>query len=144
MLTQLRAGWTPDGWRVGVSLGVLATLAVFIVNLALTAWALTMPDGSGEDSGRRVLFQGSCARASELGVVAHLVINVLGSVLLSASNYAMQCLSAPTRDEVDRAHSAGKWLDIGVPSLRNLRHIRRQRVVLWVVLGLMSVPLHLL
>lgn len=36
------------------------------------------------------------------------------------------------------------WLDIGVPSLRNLRRISTRRVVLWWLLALSSIPLHLL
>ncbi|KAF1817289.1 hypothetical protein P152DRAFT_463494 [Eremomyces bilateralis CBS 781.70] len=45
----------------------------------------------------------------------------------------MQCLSAPTRREVDREHQREKWLDIGVPNVRNLIKIRWTR----------SLPLHL-
>ena len=56
----------------------------------------------------------------------------------------MQCLVAPSRKEVDIAHSKGIGLDIGVPSVRNLRHISRCRVFLWLALGLSTLPLHLL
>lgn len=74
----------------------------------------------------------------------HLAINALSTILLSSSNYCMQCLSAPTRKELDNAHSKGKWLDIGVMSTRNLRGIATKRVVLWWLLGISSLPLHLL
>ncbi|KAI4197238.1 MAG: hypothetical protein LQ350_006069 [Teloschistes chrysophthalmus] len=73
----------------------------------------------------------------------HLAINILGTALLSASNYCMQCLSAPNRQEVDRAHQRQVALDIGVPSLRNLRHISRKRLLLWILLAISSIPLHL-
>lgn len=56
----------------------------------------------------------------------------------------MQCLSAPTRKEVDEAHAQGKWLDIGVPSVRNLTNIAKPRVAMWLGLGLTSLPLHLM
>lgn len=56
----------------------------------------------------------------------------------------MQCLSAPTRKEVDKAHAKGKWLDIGVPSVRNLTNIAKPRVGMWLGLGLTSLPLHLM
>lgn len=56
----------------------------------------------------------------------------------------MQCLSAPTRSEVDKAHSQGIWLDIGVPSVRNLRRLSTPRIVLWWLLAISSIPLHLL
>lgn len=56
----------------------------------------------------------------------------------------MQCVSAPTRPEIDRFHAKGKYLDIGVPSVRNLRAIPWFKVALWWALGLSSVPLHLM
>ncbi|KAJ5154792.1 uncharacterized protein N7500_010231 [Penicillium coprophilum] len=34
--------------------------------------------------------------------------------------FFQQCLAAPTRQAIDRAHRQGSWLDIGVPSVRNL------------------------
>lgn len=74
----------------------------------------------------------------------HLLINSLSSLLLSASNYTMQCLSSPTRGEVDRAHARGDWLDIGVVSVRNLWPIDWRRTVLWWRLAPSSVPIHVL
>lgn len=56
----------------------------------------------------------------------------------------MQILSAPNRAELDRAHRNRIWLHIGVPSLSNLKHIGRDRVLLWRLLFLTSIPLHLL
>lgn len=42
--------------------------------------------------------------------------------LLSASNYAIQSLSSPTRKEVDKSsHARYTWLDIGIISVRDLR-----------------------
>jgi len=55
----------------------------------------------------------------------------------------MQLLSAPTRKNVDRAHSQGIWLDIGIPSLRNLRFSSWLKRSLWFLLALSSIPLHL-
>jgi hypothetical protein len=56
----------------------------------------------------------------------------------------VQCVSAPTRVEIDRFHQKGKYLDIGVPSVRNLRAIPWSKVALWWTLGLSSIPLHLM
>ena len=56
----------------------------------------------------------------------------------------MQCLTSPTRDEIDKAHARHDWLDIGVPGLRNLRRISWDRVGLWWLLALSGIPLHLL
>ena len=52
----------------------------------------------------------------------------------------MQCLGSPTRDEIDKAHAKGRWLDIGVPTMRNLLNINAKRTVLWVLLALSSAP----
>ena len=56
----------------------------------------------------------------------------------------MQCLSSPTRSEIDKAHGQGVWLDIGVPSVRNLRRLSTTRIVLWYLLAISSIPLHFL
>lgn len=64
-------------------------------------------------------------------------------MLLSASNYTQQKLVAPTRSEVDRAHKQGKSLTIGTTNIGNLFHISWSRKLLWLFLGLTSVPLHL-
>lgn len=74
----------------------------------------------------------------------HLAINLLSTLLLGASNYTMQCLSAPTRDEINKAHQQRISLDIGIPSIRNLRRISWNRIVLWWLLALSSVSLHFL
>jgi hypothetical protein len=72
----------------------------------------------------------------------HLLINLLSSLLLGASNYCMQRLVAPTRKEIDAVHAKRDWLDIGMPSVRNLPSINKGRTLLWVFLGLSSIPLH--
>ncbi|KAL1595278.1 hypothetical protein SLS60_009968 [Paraconiothyrium brasiliense] len=55
----------------------------------------------------------------------------------------MQCLSAPTRKELDQAHARQSYLDIGVLSPRNLKYISKNRRVRWLILGLSTIPLHL-
>lgn len=77
-------------------------------------------------------------------MLLHLVINALSTLLLSASNYAMQCLSSLTRKEVEKGHRHYIWLDIDVPSVRNLRRISRGRATFWWLLGIPGIPLHLL
>lgn len=139
-----RSSWR--GARTGLFACAAASLVVFVLNLAVTIWSIFKPKGSpyGAETGRRILFEGSCERARAYSIGLHLLINVLGSVVLAASNYGMQCLSAPNREEVDRAHAKGEWLDIGILSFRNLRRIARGRAVLWWLLVIPSVPLHLL
>ncbi|KAF2819941.1 hypothetical protein CC86DRAFT_334158 [Ophiobolus disseminans] len=64
--------------------------------------------------------------------------------MLSASNLSLQLVSAPTKDDIVAAHKNEKWLDIGVPSLRNLKSIPWKRRAIWVILATSSLPIHFL
>lgn len=97
-----------------------------------------------DGDGIGVVMEGQCSRVKTASLWVHVAINILSTTLLSASNYCMQVLTSPSREEVDRAHREGKWLDIGVQSIRNLFMIRSKRMWLWLVLALSSVPLHLM
>jgi hypothetical protein len=88
------------------------------------------------------MFEGDCSLVKRLDIIAHIFINILSTVLLGASNLCMQLLAAPTRKEVDEHHRQQKWLDIGVPSIRNLSAIHRSRLVMWLILGCSSIPVH--
>ena len=128
------------GWRKGVAAGACIVLFTLIINVVvIIAFAIRF----GLDDGLIVLYEGNCNRVSNINLGIHLVINGLGTLLLAASNYCMQVLSAPTRQEVDRAHAQRKWLDIGLSSVRNLFRIRRWRVLVWFLLIISSLPLHL-
>ena len=135
------------GWRFGILNGAILALAVLILNVAVTLVPMgrdVPEDGQTGQKGRRLIFEGDCGQASRLNVLAHLLINALSTILLSASNYGMQVLSAPTRSEIDYAHVKKKWLDIGVLSIRNLKSISRSRAIVWFMLTASSLPLHLL
>jgi len=58
------------------------------------------------------------------------MIDILSKLLLGASNNCAQLLSSPGRTDVDKSHLAGTWLDVGVPSFKNLSHIGTARKVL--------------
>lgn len=120
--SQLRKclGLRATGWKFGaLNFAVCATI-VFLLNLVITIYGPVL-----HESNAGILLEGDCRRVQRLNTGAHVLINVFSTVLLSGSNYCMQCLSAPTRSEIDKAHIRNRWLDIGVPSIRNLRHIRR-------------------
>ena len=55
----------------------------------------------------------------------------------------MQVLNAPSRPEVNNAHRKGSWLDISVPSLRNLFLTSKFKTWCWVACAISSVPIHL-
>ena len=130
------------GWRMGITLCVATAITVFMINLILTIWAISRYGLKGGGIG--TIHEGSCKTTRRLSLWLHLIINVLSTLLLGASNFTMQCLASPTREEVDRAHRQNRWLDIGVPSIRNLNSISPHRKTLWWLLVISGVPLHLL
>ncbi|EXL65261.1 hypothetical protein FOPG_18505 [Fusarium oxysporum f. sp. conglutinans race 2 54008] len=76
-------------WKRSLVAGASACLIVFLINLSITIWSITLPEGSqnGTQTGRRILYEGSCSTSSTLSVVLHLIINIFSSILLGASNY---------------------------------------------------------
>ena len=130
-----------EGYHFGVLCCAVVAAVVFIINLLSLIWAISR---FGVQNGLGTLQDGSCKKTSNLIFWIHLAINILSTLLLGGSNYSMQCLASPTRNEIDKAHSKGVWLDIGVPSVRNLWRVSRIRLTLWCSLAISSVPLHLL
>ena len=129
------------GWRMGITICAATAGTVFLINLILTIWAISKY--GLENGGFGTIQEGNCKETGHLSLWLHLIINLLSTLLLSASNYSMQCLASPTREEVDEAHHQSTWLDVGVPSVRNLTRIARHRMVLWWLLVISGVPLHL-
>ncbi|KAL2829045.1 hypothetical protein BJY01DRAFT_255181 [Aspergillus pseudoustus] len=129
-----------SGARFTLALASGASIIVLLFNLSFLLWAVAR-DRLKENRGG--LYEGGCDRVRHLGTGLHLLINILSTTLLGASNYGMQCLSAPTRKDVDKAHGRGTWLDIGIQSIRNLFHVSGKRLIMWICLVLSSFPLHL-
>jgi len=149
--TQERQGsfssvWKPvwyTGWHTGVLACATSVVFVLFINIGLTIYATTNPEYEME-RGIGTLYEGSCDKSRTIGLWLHLGINALSTLLLSGSNYTQQCLAAPTRSEIDAAHARRRWMDIGVPSIRNLFRIKLERTLLWIAIGFTSIPLHLL
>ncbi|KAF2446411.1 hypothetical protein P171DRAFT_430575 [Karstenula rhodostoma CBS 690.94] len=136
------------GWRMGVLFGSCISALILCFNIAVLIVASTK--GSGFQNGFAEPFSYDSRNVSRLSVsrlssAIHIVINVLSTLLLSASNYTMQVLSSPTRAEIDREHRRGNWFDIGVLSVHNFKRnrISWRRKSLCAILVLSSVPLHL-
>ncbi|KAK5050551.1 hypothetical protein LTR84_003832 [Exophiala bonariae] len=106
------------GWRTGALISSFLAGFSLLINIAVAAWLGTRSVSSG--LGVVSIFTGDCGTVQTMDLWVHLAINILSTLLLGGSNYCMQCLSAPTRMDVDAAHKKGKWLDVGVPSVRNL------------------------
>jgi hypothetical protein len=118
------------------------TVTAFSTNLILTLLAWTRLGLAV--SGVATILHEDCTLVARYDTALHVLINVLSTLLLGASNLSLQLVVAPTREEVEAAHAKGTWLDIGVPSFRNLRHISRKSLFIWICLVLSSVPIHFL
>ncbi|KAF2870526.1 hypothetical protein BDV95DRAFT_595268 [Massariosphaeria phaeospora] len=115
-------------WRTKrrTTLGASCAVAAltFILNITATVYLYrhsAHDPGATEPINPR-LFVGSCSKAQQLNRGVHIVINTLSTLLLSSSNMFMQLLLAPTRAEVDTMHQKQRWVDVGIPNLRNLRY----------------------
>ncbi|KAJ8113639.1 hypothetical protein OPT61_g4273 [Boeremia exigua] len=117
------------GWRMGVLFGCCTTR--------------DRDDGYESEDGLVTLFYGDEAAITRFNTGIHVLINVFSSLLLAGSNYTMQVISSPTREEIDKAHRQQDWFAIGLLSPRNWKRIARRRALMCLILGLSSVPLHL-
>ena len=117
--------------------GTMLVIQIFISTTVLTKYSIS--NGLGD------IYQGNYELVGKYNTFIHLGINILSTLLLGSSDYAAQLLAAPTRSEVDAAHEKGDWLDIGIPSFRNLwkKRIARKRRAAWALLMISSILLHL-
>jgi len=134
--------WHPS-WHTGVLACATSTVIVLFINVSLTIYATTNPQYKMEGK-IGTLYSGNCDKSKMMSLWLHLGINALSTLLFSGSNYTQQCLAAPTRSEIDAAHTKRRRMDIGVPSLRNLFRIKPERAFLWIAIGFTSILLHLL
>jgi hypothetical protein len=129
------------GWRAGLLRAFLLCLVALIVNIAVYAWLFRTYDAT---TGTASIKRGNCAIIRRVNTGVHGALNVVSTLILGASTYAMQGMTAPSRKEVDFAHAKGKWVEIGTQSMRNLFYVRKRNAWVWVLLGITSLPFHLL
>jgi len=113
-----------QGWRASV---VVIVATMFVLLIAAFMCLAVVISGEGRSDGRWAIFQGSCEAAARVDWGLHAIINIVAMIFFSGANYVFQALTSPTRDEVNAAHVRGRWLDIGIPSFRNLKYIGRRR-----------------
>ncbi|VUC38177.1 unnamed protein product [Clonostachys rosea] len=135
--------WIPTGWKFGTAAASFLTAMILIINIVVVIICRAKINSKTGSSSIGPVLSGDCTSINKLGLGIHLVINIVSTLLLGASNYCMQTLSAPTREDIDRAHKRGSWMDIGIPSLRNIRFVRKRRLFVCLSLALTSIPLHL-
>lgn len=129
------------GWRKSVVLAATVTGLVLLINVVL---AILGAVKSKPSEGVSVIYHGDCGTVERWNTASHVVINFLGTALLAASSFTMQCLTSPTRSEVDAARGKRKSLEIGLLSFTNLFHMQSWKRRVWLLLCLSSIPLHLL
>lgn len=133
-----------SGREVALWISFTVIFLVFTINLALTCLAWIHFPASTPDQYIRNLYSGNCTTVRRADTGAHFVINLLSTLMLWASNACLQLTVAPSREEVNKAHKQGTWLDIGVPSLRNLHFIPLWSRIIWCILACSSLPVHFL
>jgi hypothetical protein len=115
------------GWRAGVAVNMFLAFLILVASVTCLILASVKGHMSTWESS---LMEGSSATVDGIarGVVA--AVNVFAIVLIAGANYVVQILNSPTRAEIDNAHTSFKWLDVGIPSLRNLSLISSTRATL--------------
>jgi hypothetical protein len=126
-----------SGWRGGIVGFSLLAVVVLIVNISVLVWTATHLD----DGHYATVTVRSCKSVGKMSSYVQLSINMFSTALLAGSNYCMQCLSSPTRSEVDSAHAKNSYLNIGILSWRNVVSFRKRRMCLLLALVLSGVPL---
>jgi hypothetical protein len=110
---QAGPGKKKQGWRLGTLVSCYAVAVCLLLELALLTYALVT---NRPRNGLGMLYEGHCAKVKRLSILLLLPLNIIGTVLISTSNYVMQAVSAPTRQEVDRSHAEGGFRNIGMPT----------------------------
>ncbi|PYI36773.1 hypothetical protein BP00DRAFT_462468 [Aspergillus indologenus CBS 114.80] len=134
-------------WIKGAVVCTWITATILALNSIMLIVALIFAYRQSSNRGQFqmvALYTGQCALARHSATGIHVVINVLGTILLGASSYVMQCLGAPSRSDIDRAHASSRWLVVGSFSFRNFAVMSPKRKVLWGLLLLSSTPIHMI
>lgn len=132
-----------SGWRRSACVNTILVFTVFLVLLSSHIYLWVK---SRRLDGYHIIHSGSCAGngVGRANTLIHLVINILSTLVLASTNFFMQVLNAPSRAELDNAHTRGSWLDIGVPSPRNTFRVTPFKTIMWLLFFLSSVPIHLI
>ncbi|KAF2870435.1 hypothetical protein BDV95DRAFT_496366 [Massariosphaeria phaeospora] len=117
------------GWRAGLLRAFLFSLLALVVNVAIYAWLFATHNSA--KSNNTTIMTGSCRMIRGANTGIHVALNAVSTMILGASTYAMQGMTAPTRKEVDAAHLQGRWVEIGTSSVRNLFYVRRMNTCIW-------------
>lgn len=135
--------WLSAGWRRTALINT--TLIWTLTTILLVLFCISLIGFKHESTGTSEIYKGSCSHSSKVDIAVHLIINILGTLILSSSNFFMQILTAPTREVIDKGHARGEYLEVGVQSLHNLTRsfFSGTKGFFWLLLSLSSIPIHL-
>ncbi|KAI1140191.1 hypothetical protein F5Y05DRAFT_403222 [Hypoxylon sp. FL0543] len=132
-----------SGWKQAakVNCTVLVAMSVTLISCLIS---VTKKVGGVEKA--LFFFDGACdgGNVSQVNMVLHLLINVISTLVVTSSNFFMQVLNSPSREELNTAHFKGSWMGIGIPSVRNAFSVSRFKTLCWICLLISSIPIHLL
>lgn len=131
----------PTGWRRTAIVNITLAYLCDVVLSILLAVSVSRPNASLTSS--TIIFNGDCGLSTALNLLLHLFINIISGVILASSNFFMQVLNSPSRKEIDKVHRWLRSVDIGVPSLKNLRHVSYFKLTSWIIFAITSIPIHL-
>jgi hypothetical protein len=132
-----------NGWKRAAHVNSIVLGVVTLLLIAFLAVAIRQAHGTGKSL---LFYEGTCdgGSATRVNATLHLLLNVVSTAIFASSNFFMQVLNSPSREEVDRAHVAGLWMGIGVSSARNAFRVSKFKTCCWVLFLISSIPLHLL
>ncbi|ORY18962.1 hypothetical protein BCR34DRAFT_609950 [Clohesyomyces aquaticus] len=91
------------GWGWGLIFGLYTSRLVLITDLVLLMIGSFSYGGLVDGIG--TIAKRDAKKVQQISTMYHILINILSSILLVSSNYAMQVLCSPTRKEIDEAHA---------------------------------------
>lgn len=129
---------------MGAVLNIALLLCCLLAELIMLIVAVCMDSFSSKTLADGVLYRGSCARVKQWTSGLSILLNIIATLMIASSNYIMQCLSAPSETELRHAHKNGRSLQLGISSPFNIVYMSLPKTLLWWVMGLTSIPVHLL
>ncbi|KAI0843705.1 hypothetical protein F5Y06DRAFT_255622 [Hypoxylon sp. FL0890] len=134
---------TSTGWKKAAKVNCVVLV---LVSATLMGCLIAAASQVGGIEKAWFFYAGDCdnGNVSRVNISLHLLINVVSTLVLASSNFFMQVLNSPSREEVNVAHFKGSWVGIGIPSARNVFHVSKLKTLCWAVMLASSIPIHLL
>ena len=144
-ISRRQIGYLSTALCVSVFL-LLAAIPTLIYALMVLIKTRHKSDGAPLLSSQSIpLITASCdSNLSTYNLVAHLVINLLGTIVLACSNYLQQLAASPSFDDIKNRILAGKDVRFGTNSPSAVFRQRGWLIAFWFFLVLTSLPIHLL